>query len=664
MITPETIERAKNTMRIEEVVGDYITLRRRGANLIGLCPFHEERTPSFNVSPPRGIYKCFGCGESGNAIGFVMKMENCSFSDAVKKICNRYHIPVEERAMSEEDQQRHDDRESMFALNKWANEWFQQQLWETPEGQAVGLSYFHQRGLRDETIRTYGLGFSPEKGNPFTKAAQDAGFTEKYLVNVPDPQDMQKSMGTGLTCKVERDGRLFDRFSARVMFPIYSVSGQVVGFAGRIMTDRKDVGKYVNSPESLIYSKRNELYGIYQAKNAISKQDMAFLVEGQMDVISMHQAGIENVLCSGGTALTEGHVRKIHRFTNNVTILYDGDAAGIHAALKAIDMFLEEKMQVKVMLFPDGDDPDSFSRKHSAEEFRNYVDTHSMDFVKYMVEVNLKPVGTDNTKRFEEINRIISTIAIISNSVEQQLYTQELAGILGMKEDVVARSVAAARKRYVEEKIRARNAATYASTNSATQTDSAAQANSASNVGEMTVRPEEYNSPLSQREKKSQPETNFDAKIENNFRNIAQMIVRHGNAIYSDNGDGTFLPVGLFLIYNLREDGILPENPLIARIFSEYEAHFADNGFDSATWFANHPDQELATFAADLLIDRYSVGKQLRVDDNYAKQAYRLLNELKFNLCDKRLRTDVDMDLTLRKALLEARANFAKERNR
>ncbi len=647
MITQETIERAKNTMRIEEVVSDYITLRRRGANLIGLCPFHEERTPSFNVNPPRGIYKCFGCGESGNAIGFVMKMENCSFTEAVKKICARYNITVEERAMSEEDQQRHDDRESMFALNKWAGEWFQQQLWDTQEGQAVGLAYFHQRGLRDETIRAYGLGFSPEKGNPLTRAAQEAGYSEKYLVNVPDPQDMQKSLGTGLTCKTEQ-GRLFDRFSARVMFPIFSVSGQIVGFAGRIMTDRKDVGKYVNSPESLIYSKRNELYGIYQAKNAISKQDMAYLVEGQMDVISMHQAGIENVLCSGGTALTEGHVRKIHRFTNNVTILYDGDAAGIHAALKAIDMFLEERMQVKVMLFPDGDDPDSFSRKHTAEEFRDYVRTNSMDFVQYMVQVCLNPAGTDNTRRFEEINHIMSTIAIISNSVEQQLYTQELASILGMKEDIVARSIAAARKRYVEEKIRARNAVTYA------------QSSQANADPQVLKDPMDFknlkDSTAPSPAKKGEQETVFLRKIEQNFLEIAQMIVEHGNEKYADNEDGTYLPIGMFLINGLREDGMLPQNPLVGKVLSEYESHFTDPGFDTVQWFTLHSNQELASFVASIISNETS--------ENYAKDAYVLLNALKFNICDMRLKTEKNMAPEVRQALLAARASFDRKRKK
>ena len=648
MITQETIERAKNTMRIEEVVSDYITLRRRGANLIGLCPFHEERTPSFNVNPPRGIYKCFGCGESGNAIGFVMKMENCSFTEAVKKICARYNITVEERAMSEEDQQRHDDRESMFALNKWAGEWFQQQLWDTQEGQAVGLAYFHQRGLRDETIRAYGLGFSPGKGNPLTRAAQEAGYSEKYLVNVPDPQDMQKSLGTGLACKTEQ-GRLFDRFSARVMFPIFSVSGQIVGFAGRIMTDRKDVGKYVNSPESLIYSKRNELYGIYQAKNAISKQDMAYLVEGQMDVISMHQAGIENVLCSGGTALTEGHVRKIHRFTNNVTILYDGDTAGIHAALKAIDMFLEERMQVKVMLFPDGDDPDSFSRKHTAEEFRDYVRTNSMDFVQYMVQVCLNPAGTDNTRRFEEINHIMSTIAIISNSVEQQLYTQELASILGMKEDIVARSIAAARKRYVEEKIRARNAVTYAQQSSQANADPQVLKDPMDfkNLKDSTAP-----SPA----KKGEQETVFLRKIEQNFLEIAQMIVEHGNEKYADNEDGTYLPIGMFLINGLREDGMLPQNPLVGKVLSEYESHFTDPGFDTVQWFTLHSDQELASFVASIISNETS--------ENYAKDAYVLLNALKFNICDMRLKTEKNMAPEVRQALLAARASFDRKRKK
>jgi len=655
MITQETIERAKSTMRIEEVVGDYVTLRRRGANLIGLCPFHEERTPSFNVNPPRGIYKCFGCGESGNAISFVMKMENCSFSDAVKKICARYHLPVEERALTEQDQQLHDDRESMFAVNQWANEWFQRQLWETPEGQAVGLSYFHQRGLRDETIRTYGLGFSPEKGNPLSRAAKEAGFADKYLVNVPDNDDIKKSMGTGLCCQSTHGNGLFDRFSGRVMFPIYSISGQVVGFAGRIMTDRKDVGKYVNSPESVIYSKRHELYGIFQAKSAIAKENMAYLVEGQMDVISMHQAGIENVLCSGGTALTEGHVRKIHRFTNKVTILYDGDSAGIHAALKAIDMFLEEKMQVRVMLFPDGDDPDSFSRKHTAEEFRDYVRTHSMDFVQYMVLVNINTPTADHTRRLEEIQKVINTIAIISDASEAQSFIKELATILGMQEDVIGRSVASARKKYIAEKKRA------------IETEQLRQENRQEQTPEPETAPLAEQTAISsalQTEMKRQSSSTYDDKIEHNFRNIAQMIVRHGNEMYSDNGDGTFLPVGLFLTMHAREDGLTPDNPLIAQIFDEYDVHFADPGFDSAKYFADHHDQQLATFAADLLMDEYSLGKRVRVDDNYARQAYRLLNELKFNVCDKRLRTEREMDPALRKTLLEARANFDRERKR
>ena len=657
MLTDETIERAKNTMRIEEVVGDYITLRRRGANLIGLCPFHEERTPSFNVNPPRGIYKCFGCGEAGNAIGFVMKMENCSFSDAVKKICARYHLPVEERAMSDEDQQRHDDRESMFALNKWANEWFQQQLWDTPEGQAVGLSYFHQRGLRDETIRTYGLGFSPEKGNPLAKAATKAGFAEKYLVNVPNQQDLQQSMGTGLVCKSERGNSLFDRFSARVMFPIYSVSGQVAGFAGRIMTDRKDVGKYVNSPESLIYSKRNELYGIYQAKNSISKLQMAYLVEGQMDVISMHQAGIENVLSSGGTALTEGHVRKIHRFTNNVTILYDGDSAGIHAALKAINMFLEERMQVQVMLFPDGDDPDSFSRKHTAEEFRLYVRDHSMDFVQFMVLVGVN-TAPDNTARFAEIQQVINAIAIISDTSKQQIFIQELSEILGMQEDVVARSVAAQRKKYVEEKKRALNAkqqrAAYAGQQNTLDSEGQTQPPTATPT-DASPATTEFSSAL-QTEIKRQATDTYDKKIADNFRDIAQMIVEHGNDIYTDNGDGTYLPIGLFLIYSLREDEVSPQDPLVAQILQEYEQHFADPGFNSVQYFTLHSDPQLASFVASVMSNETT--------DNPAKQAYELLNALKFNVCDMRLRTDKNMDPALRQALIAARASFDRKRKR
>lgn len=632
MIARETIEKIKDTMRIEDVVSEYMSLTRRGVNLVGLCPFHDERTPSFNVNPPRNIFNCFGCHEAGNAISFVMKIDNCTYPEALRKIAEIYHIPIKEEELNEADQQAHDDRESMLLLNKWAKEWFEKQLWETQDGQAIGLSYFHQRGLRDDVIKAFGLGYSPEKGNPLTRDAKQKGFVERYMVNTPDINDVMKSVGTGLSCK-SQDGRLFDRFSARVMYPIFSVSGQVVGFAGRIMSDRKDVGKYVNSPESLIYSKRNELYGIYQAKNEIAKKKMAYLVEGQMDVISMYQAGIKNTICSGGTALTEGHVRKIHRFTENVTILYDGDSAGIHAALKAIKMFLNDKMQVRVMLFPEGDDPDSFSRKHTAEEFVAYIHTNAVDFVQYMVQVLLNP-SQDMTERIAQIKEISSTISLITNAVERQMYIKEFADILGMSEATVGKDVTAIRKQLLRQQ-----------------------------HGETPLSEPEKSADLLPGARPVQSQSlkeQFLKKIEQNYFNIAQMIVRHGNEVYSDNGDGTYLPIGLALLLELHKDDNHAENPLIERIFSEYEAHFADPGFETARYFSDHADAELSSLAAQMLFEEAASAK---AEENFAKKAYHLICELKFNICDMQLRTEAaNMNPETRRQLLSLRAELDKAR--
>ena len=397
MIPRDVIEHIFSAAKIEEVVSDYVTLRKRGANLIGLCPFHNEKTGSFTVSPSKGIYKCFGCGVSGNAVGFVMAMEQCSFADAIKQLGKKYHIEVPERQMTAEEQQRQDDRESMFVVNDFANKWFQEQLWETKEGQAIGLSYFRERGLRDDIIRKYQLGYSPEKGSPLATALKKKGFSERFILN-----DVDTKIGVGVVGKSE-DGRIYDRFRDRVMFPIFTVSGKPVAFAGRILKKKDNVGKYVNSPDSLIYSKTNELYGLFQAKQAISRADRCYLVEGQMDVISMFQSGIENVVASGGTALTKPQIRLIQRFTSNITVLYDGDAAGIHAALRGIDMFLEEGFNVKVVLLPDGEDPDSFAQSHDSTEFIQYIEEHQTDFIRFKMALLSKEAGDDPYKRASRI---------------------------------------------------------------------------------------------------------------------------------------------------------------------------------------------------------------------------------------------------------------------
>ena len=427
MIPRETIEKIYAAAKIEEVVSDYVTLRKRGANLIGLCPFHNEKTGSFTVSPSKGIYKCFGCGASGHAVGFIMEIEQCSFVEALKQLGKKYHIEVEEREMTQEEQQRQDNRESMFVVNDFANKWFQEQLWETEEGRAIGLSYFLGRGLREDIIKKYQLGYSPEKGNPLAKALKEKGFKEEYITN-----DVDTKIGVGVVGKSE-DGRLYDRFRDRVMFPIFTVSGKPVAFAGRILKKKENVGKYVNSPDSLIYSKTNELYGLFQAKQAIARADMCYLVEGQMDVISMYQCGIENVVANSGTALSTHQIRTLHRFTSNIILLYDGDEAGIHAAMRGTDMLLQEGMKVKVLLLPDGDDPDSFSRKHTATEFKEYIEEHQTDFIEFKTNLLLKGVK-DPIKRAEAVNSIVRSVSVIPDPVERSIYISDCARRLEIDE--------------------------------------------------------------------------------------------------------------------------------------------------------------------------------------------------------------------------------------
>lgn len=622
MINNETKDRIYSAIRVEDVVGDYVTLRRRGANYIGLCPFHDERTPSFNVNPARGIYKCFGCGKAGGAVNFVMEIENCTYPEALRKLAAKYHIEVVEEVMSEEQQQRHDERESMFVVNEWAAKWMQDRLWNSEDGRAIGLSYLRSRGLYDETIRTFGLGYDPEKGAQLSKAAMAAGYREEYLVNHPaaDQKEPEFSIGTGITGK--QDDRVYDRFAGRVIYPFYNISGRVVGFTGRIMSDRKDTGKYVNSPESILYKKRKELFGIYQAKAAISKNDMAYLVEGQMDVISMHQAGIKNVVSSGGTALTEEHVRVIHRFTNNVTVLYDGDSAGVHAALRAIPMFLSQGMQLRLMLFPDGDDPDSFSRKHTAEEFVAYIEEHAENFVSYQKRVLLDPLGDDLTARLNRINEIIDTIAPIADAVTRQLYTQQLAQVLNMEVDVVTRSVESARKKYLyqlkqeEEGQKAREQYAQRLQTQLPQSDV-----------EQAV-------PVQAVSARTPEQLRMDGILEN----VIRLIIRHGQEVYEYNPDGTFYPIGLYLTDRLLEDHLQPENVLYQRVIDEYREHFADEGFLPETYFLRHTDPELVALGAQMISDRYVTAKPLPESNDYPKQARRLILELKRELCNQRLK--------------------------
>ena len=568
MIPREVIERIHAAAKIEEVVADYVTLRKRGANLIGLCPFHNEKTGSFTVSPSKGIYKCFGCGVSGNAVGFIMEIEQCSYVEALKQLGKKYHIEVPEREMTAEEQQRQDNRESMFVVNDFANKWFQQQLWETQEGQAIGLSYFRERGLRDDIIRKYQLGYSPEKGNPLVKALQAKGFKEQFCLN-----NVDTGIGVGVIGKSE-DGRLYDRFRDRVMFPIFTVSGKPVAFAGRILKKKDNVGKYVNSPDSIIYSKTNELYGLFQAKQAIARADMCYLVEGQMDVISMHQSGIENVVASGGTALTKPQIWLIKRFTSNITVLYDGDAAGIHAALRGIDMFLEAGFNVKVVLLPDGEDPDSYAQNHDSTEFIQYIADHQTDFIRFKSALLSKDAGDDPFKRAELIKDITASIAIIPDMITRQVYIKDCAERLHMSEKVLTTEVINLRKKKIAEV-----------TKSEERHEAAVQ----------TVVPEKQATRV--------VEHKTPSLLEQNYYNLMQLAVRYGERPIQV--DETVYSIGDLIFYTLEGDGIKPPMPVYQTMIDEFRAHSKEEGFKAESFFKFHPNTEVSKMAIDMIAEKY-----------------------------------------------------------
>ena len=431
MIDRETIDRIYAAVNIVDIVGDYVTLRRKGVNYEACCPFHNEKTPSFKVSPARGIYKCFGCGKSGNAINFIMESESVSYPEALKMLAKRYGIEVREEQMTEEDIARNNNRESMFALNAWASEYFQRYMMFEDEGRSVGLSYFSSlRGFSDATIKRFGLGFCPSSGHRFSDDARGAGYKEEFLLS------------TGLAIARESDGALRDRFYDRVIFPIHNMSGRVVGFGGRTLRTDKKVAKYQNSPESEIYNKRRELYGLFFAKKAIQQEDMAILVEGYADVISMHQAGVENVVASSGTSITEEQIRLIFRFTNNITLMFDGDAAGVKAALRGVDLILKEGMNVRIVLLPEEHDPDTFARANDSETLRAYIKENAQDFLAFKAKLLLGEATNDPMMRTNAINDMVQSISLIPNEIKRSEYVRYCSEIMNVDHNTLAVAVA------------------------------------------------------------------------------------------------------------------------------------------------------------------------------------------------------------------------------
>lgn len=623
MIPRETIDRIFEAAKVEDVVGSYVSLKKRGANLLGLCPFHHEKTGSFTVSPSKGIYKCFGCGKAGNAVGFIMEIEQCSYIEAIKQLAQRYHITIEERELTQEEKQRQDDRESMFVVNDFANKWFQSQLFDTQEGTAVGMAYLRQRGIREDIIRKFQLGYSPERAKLWEEAKK-AGYQDTYLVNNPDNQ-----IGTGV-CLKDEQGRLFDRFRGRVIFPFFSVSGKVTGFAGRLIKQSDKAGKYVNSPTSILYEKKHELYGFYQAKQAIKREDCCYLVEGQLDVIQLVQSGIENVVASGGTSLTYPQIRLIHRFTENATILYDGDSAGIKAALRGIDMMLEEGINVKVVLLPEGEDPDSFARKHNATEVLEYIQQHQTDFIRLKTQLLSADAGNDPVKRADMITQIVQSIAIIPDIIKRQIYTKDCSVSLGIQEDVLTRKVVELRKKYVDEQRKKK---------SAPEKNTEVEETS---VAEPTVAVEPQ-----------QPTAKITIK-EQNIQNLMQLIVRYGEVVIYQS-ENQIVRVGEYIISELHRDNVDVDNALYQLIMEEYMAHYKEPNWVAATYFQYHPNGDISQLAVNMLADKYQLSRMYAkqiVSENVVKEVdmpsdvdmlpdmvQRMLLELKYTIVNERIDT-------------------------
>ena len=620
MIDRATVEKIMEAANIVDVVSEFVTLRKSGANYKGLCPFHEEKTPSFHVSPARGICHCFGCGKGGNAVSFIMEHEQMTYPEALRWLAAKYHIEIHERELSDEEKKEQSERESMFIVNEWASGYFEDILHNNVDGVAVGMQYFRSRGFRDDIIKKFRLGFDLNNRSALASTAVSKGYNPDYLVK------------TGLCYKTER-GDLIDRFAGRVIFPWVGISGKTVGFGGRLLDSRtKGVNqKYVNSPDSEIYHKDRELYGIYQAKKAIAKEDRVYMVEGYTDVISMHQCGIENVVANSGTALSTHQIHMLHRFTSNITLLYDGDEAGIHAALRGTDMLLSEGMNLKVLLLPDGDDPDSFARKHTASDFRKYIEDHQTDFIQFKTSLMLDG-QTDPLKRSEAINSVVKSISLVSNQILRDTYIHDCSVKLGINETTLINTMNKFIRSGREDK-------------------------------PALLRDES----LSDAAQKQEMVSITAKQVSGVEQMLIGAVIRHGEEVIYDNvesedGSVVSLNVAQYIDYNLGVDGLSFSNPLYVRILSEAVAHSGDKGFVAEQYFIHHDDIEISKIATSLSIDELQFmakestddetksEKELQIEEedritHLRNQVEHLLNDFRMDYLDKRLR-QLQTDIT------------------
>ena len=630
MIDRATIDKIMDATNIVDVVGEFVTLRKAGVNYKGLCPFHDDKTPSFMVSPSKQICKCFACGEGGTAINFLMKHEQITYPEALRWLAKKYNIEIQEKELTEEEKKEQSDRESMFIVNDWAMHYFQDVMKNDPDGIAIGRQYFRSRGIRDDIIEKFNLGYALQKRDALAQAAQKAGYQAEFLVK------------TGLCINGEKG--LHDRYAGRVIFPWLNVSGRVVAFGGRLLDSRtKGVQqKYVNSPDSEIYHKERELYGLFQAKKAIAKEDRVYMVEGYTDVIAMHQCGLENVVANSGTALSTHQIRLLRRFTQNITLLYDGDEAGIHAAMRGTDMLLAEGMNIKVLLLPDGDDPDSFSRKHSAQELKDYIEQNQTDFITFKIHQTVENV-TDPVKRSEAIGGIVKSISMIPDQILRSTYLSELSQRMGIKEQTLLNSMNGMIRKDLEEKEKE-------------------QERELNRQGGQE--PPADNSLMQSALNTLSPSNEVE-------RLLIQSVVRDGEKVIyenveTDNGEVINLTVAQYISYDLGQDNLTFHDARYNQILEEAVAHSGEEGFKAETYFIQHPDVNISALAAELAIDRHQLGKgfQLKEREGGLKQhVLHLVLDLRLDIIEQRMKEvqqqlrQVGNDMERANALLEEYKN-------
>ena len=630
MIDRATIDKIMDATNIVDVVGEFVTLRKAGVNYKGLCPFHDDKTPSFMVSPSKQICKCFACGEGGTAINFLMKHEQITYPEALRWLAKKYNIEIQEKELTEEEKKKQSDRESMFIVNDWAMHYFQDVMKNDPDGIAIGRQYFRSRGIRDDIIEKFNLGYALQKRDALVLAAQKAGYQAEFLEK------------TGLCIKGEKG--LHDRYAGRVIFPWFNVSGRVVAFGGRLLDSRtKGVQqKYVNSPDSEIYHKERELYGLFQAKKAIAKEDRVYMVEGYTDVIAMHQCGLENVVANSGTALSTHQIRLLRRFTQNITLLYDGDEAGIHAAMRGTDMLLAEGMNIKVLLLPDGDDPDSFSRKHSAQELKDYIEQNQTDFITFKIHQTVENV-TDPVKRSEAIGGIVKSISMIPDQILRSTYLSELSQRMGIKEQTLLNSMNGMIRKDLEEKEKE-------------------QERELNRQGGQE--PPADNSLMQSALNTLSPSNEVE-------RLLIQSVVRDGEKVIyenveTDNGELINLTVAQYISYDLGQDNLTFHDARYNQILEEAVAHSGEEGFKAETYFIQHPDVNISALAAELAIDRHQLGKgfQLKEREGGLKQhVLHLVLDLRLDIIEQRMKEvqqqlrQVGNDMERANALLEEYKN-------